>query len=95
MTIDDKGFGLALPDRSYVLKIRGLLQTDGRFFFDDQALQANNTFLIRRFRPSLDGTLFGLVDFRMVPEFAGTVTILDALYRRSSRGNGCASAPAR
>ena len=78
MTIDDKGFGLALPDRSYVLKIRGLLQTDGRFFFDDQNLQANNTFLIRRFRPSLDGTLFGLVDFRMVPEFAGNVTILDA-----------------
>jgi phosphate-selective porin OprO/OprP len=76
--IDDKGFGLALPDKSYVLKIRGLLQTDGRFFFHDQALQANNTFLIRRFRPSLDGTLFSLVDFRMVPEFAGTVTILDA-----------------
>ena len=78
VTIDDKGFGLALPDKSYVLKIRGLLQTDGRFFFDDQALQANNTFLIRRFRPSLDGTLFSLVDFRMVPEFAGTVQILDA-----------------
>ena len=63
VTVDDKGFGLALPDKSYVLKIRGLLQTDGRFFFDDQALQANNTFLIRRFRPTLEGTLFSLVDY--------------------------------
>jgi phosphate-selective porin OprO/OprP len=78
VTIDDKGFALGLPDKSYVLKIRALVQTDARFFFDDQNLQANDTFFIRRFRPSLDGTLFSLVDFRMVPELAGTVTILDA-----------------
>ena len=78
VTIDDRGFSVGLPDKSYVLLIRGQLQTDGRFFFDDQTLQANNSFLIRRFRPSLDGTLFSLVDFRMVPEFAGTAQIVDA-----------------
>jgi len=79
LTVDDKGFSMGLPDKSYVLKIRGLLQTDGRFFFDDQTLQANNTFLIRRFRPTLEGTLFSLVDFKMTPEFASSsVQILDA-----------------
>jgi phosphate-selective porin OprO/OprP len=78
LSVDDKGFSMGLPDRSYVLKVRGLLQTDGRFFFDDQTLQANNTFLVRRFRPTLEGTLFSIVDFKMTPEFAGTVQILDA-----------------
>lgn len=76
--IDDRGFSLALPDKSYVLKIRGLLQVDGRFFANSDALQAGDTFLIRRFRPSIEGTLFSIADFRFLPEFAGTVQILDA-----------------
>jgi phosphate-selective porin OprO and OprP len=79
LSIDDKGFGLSLPDGSYALKIRGLLQVDGRFFADNDTYEASDTFLIRRFRPALDGTLFSLVDFRLTPEFAGSaVTILDA-----------------
>ena len=79
LSVDDKGFSMGLPDKSYVLKIRGLLQTDGRIFFDDQTLQANDTFLVRRFRPTLEGTLFSLVDFKMTPELASSsVQILDA-----------------
>jgi phosphate-selective porin OprO/OprP len=78
LSIDDKGYSIALPDRSFVLKFRGLVQADGRFFFDSDALQANDTFVLRRLRPSFDGTVFSLVDFRMQPEFAGTVQILDA-----------------
>jgi phosphate-selective porin OprO and OprP len=78
VTADDKGFSLALPDKSYVLKIRGLMQADGRFFFENDTLQANDTFLIRRFRPAIEGTLFSIVDYRLLPEFAGTVQILDA-----------------
>lgn len=79
VVVDDKGFTLKLPDNSYVLKIRALMQADGRFAFDNEALAANDTFLIRRFRPSLEGTLFSLVDYRLLPEFAGSsVIILDA-----------------
>jgi phosphate-selective porin OprO/OprP len=78
LSIDDKGFALALPDKSFLLRIRGLLQVDGRFFAKNDAFQSNDTFLVRRFRPSLEGTLFSLVDFRLLPEFAGTVQILDA-----------------
>jgi phosphate-selective porin OprO and OprP len=78
VTADDKGFALAQPDKSYVLHIRGLLQTDGRFFFNNETLEADDTFLIRRFRPAIDGTLFSIADFRFVPEFASsTVQILD------------------
>ena len=78
LSIDEKGFALALPDKSYSLRIRAIVQGDGRFFVDSDALEANDTFLIRRFRPSLEGTLFSIVDYRLVPELAGTVQILDA-----------------
>jgi len=79
LTVDDNGFAIGLPDKSYVLRVRGLLQVDGRFFAGSDTLEASDTFLIRRFRPSLDGTLFSFADFRFVPEFAGSaVTILDA-----------------
>ena len=78
LTVDDKGFSVSLPDRSFQLKFRGLVQADGRFFLDNNALEANDTFILRRLRPSFDGTVFSLVDFRMQPEFAGGATILDA-----------------
>jgi phosphate-selective porin OprO/OprP len=74
---DEKGFGLRSADGSYALRLRGQLQVDGRFFFADDALEANDTFLVRRFRPWIEGTLFGLVDYRFLPELAGTPQVLD------------------
>jgi len=76
---DDKGFSLQSGDGDYSIRIRALVQADGRFFLNDDALKANDTFLLRRFRPSLQGTLFSLVDYNLLPEFAGSaVQILDA-----------------
>jgi phosphate-selective porin OprO/OprP len=75
---DERGFALKAADASYVLRLRGQLQFDSRFYFREDTLEANDTFLIRRFRPTLEGTLFSLVDFRFVPELAGTPTILEA-----------------
>ncbi len=75
---DERGFALQSRDGAYVLRLRGQIQLDGRFFAHDDALEANDTFLVRRFRPTLDGTLFSFADFRLMPEFAGTVQILDA-----------------
>ncbi len=78
VVVDDKGFTMKLLDGSSSLRIGALLQGDGRFFFRDDALQANDSFLIRKFRPYMDGTLFSLVDYRLLSELAGTVQILDA-----------------
>lgn len=77
VTADDKGFSIKVPDSAFVLRIRGLLQGDARFFTGDDALEANDTFLVRRFRPTLEGTLFGFADFRLIPELAGTPQVLD------------------
>ncbi len=78
VVVDDKGFVLKLADDTTKLRVAGLLQADGRFSFKDDALQSNDAFLIRKFRPMLEGTLFNLVDYRLLSELAGTVQILDA-----------------
>jgi phosphate-selective porin OprO and OprP len=78
---DDKGFALTSADKQFELKLRGLVQFDARRHMDtsDPALADKDTFLLRRVRPIFDGTLLGLVDFRISPDFGNnTVALLDA-----------------
>jgi phosphate-selective porin OprO/OprP len=77
---DEKGFAFRSADKAYVLKFHTLLQTDSRWFLQNGALSDKaDTFLIRRFRPGLDGTLLGLVNFKFTPDFAGgSVAVFDA-----------------
>jgi len=77
---DDKGFGLRSADGAFALRIGGQLQADTRWFLDDDALSDRDTFLIRRFRPQIAGTLFGLADFLFVPDFAGSQTVVFDAY---------------
>ncbi|RKG64414.1 porin [Corallococcus sp. CA054B] len=77
--ISEEGFTLSSADKAFVLKLRGQLQGDGRFYFEDTDRTGTNTFLIRRMRPILDGTLFGFIDFRFMPDFGvGQSVIQDA-----------------
>jgi len=79
-TADEKGFGLRSPDKAYALKFHTLLQADSRWFFRNDALSDKaDTFLIRRFRPTIDGTVLGIVNFKFTPDFAGgAVAVFDA-----------------
>lgn len=76
----EKGFAFRSSDGLYLLRIHGQLQIDTRWFLNDGALSDKaDTFLIRRMRPSIDGTLFGLVDYKFTPEFAGgALAVFDA-----------------
>jgi len=77
---DDKGFAIRSADKSYALKFHTLLQADSRWFLKNGALSDKaDTFLIRRFRPSMDGTVLGFVNFKFTPDFAGgSVAVFDA-----------------
>ena len=79
-TADEKGFALRSADGAHSLRFHTLLQVDSRWFVDNGALSDKaDTFLIRRFRPSLDGTLLGFVNCRFTPDFAGgSATVFDA-----------------
>ena len=73
------GFSLKSADGDFQLKLRGLIQTDARFYLDDKAKSASDTFLPRSIRPILEGTVFRDFDFRLVPDFGnGSATLQDA-----------------
>src|SRR2546427_2251086 len=79
VTAGKDGFALKSPDGNFVLNLKGLVQADSRWYLDDQDHNGVDTFLIRRARPILEGTLFKDFDFRLMPDFAGSsATLFDA-----------------
>lgn len=75
-----KGLAVKSPPPGDVeVKFRGLIQADGRFYLDDDAVPQNDTFLWRRAQLTLEGSWGPLLAFRITPELAGdSVTLLDA-----------------
>lgn len=74
-----QGFRIQSADAANVVRLRGVLHFDGRHFADDATADTADTWLLRRVRPTLEGTLNGIFDYRFTPDFAGGRTIvLDA-----------------
>lgn len=72
------GFSLSPADRKFQLSIRANLQADARFFLSDNT-NGNDTFLIRRLRPSFEGIVGERFGFRLMPDLApATFNLLDA-----------------
>jgi len=71
VTAGRDGFSLTAPDKSHALRLRGYLQADGRFFLDDAGDSFADTFVIRRARLIVEGTLAKQFDFQVAPDFAG------------------------
>src|SRR5580704_13686782 len=79
VTAGEDGFALKSADNRFVLRLRGYAQADGRFYLDDRANNGTDTFLMRRVRPILEGTVYRDFDFRLMPDFgngASSTTIL-------------------
>jgi phosphate-selective porin OprO/OprP len=79
ITIGSDGFSFGNADGSYAVQLKGVLQVDSRTFFHDAGIVGNDTFLLRRARPVLQGTVARDFDFLFVPDFGGSsVQIFDA-----------------
>ena len=74
------GFNIKSADGAFQVRIRGYVQLDGRFWLDDEERPATDTFLIRRARPIVEGTVFKIFDFRIMPDFGGGTTVLQDAY---------------
>jgi phosphate-selective porin OprO/OprP len=77
------GFAFRSADSNFVLRIRGYAQADGRFYLYDKANNGTDSFLMRRVRPILEGTVFRDFDFRIMSDFgngAASSTILQDAY---------------
>ncbi len=69
LSVGASGFAMRSADSNFVLRIRALLQFDSRWSDDDDI---GDSFLVRRVRPILEGSVFRDFDFLITPEFAGS-----------------------
>ena len=71
------GFFLASHDQDYKLKVFGYMDIDGRF--PDNGVPTASTFLVRRARPTVAGTLGKYYNFQVEPDFGmGKTTLMNA-----------------
>ena len=81
---DKDGFYLKSASGDFQLKLRGYLQTDGRFFLEDDTKPATDQFLLRRVRPIFEGKVYKYFDFRIMPDFGnGKVELQDGYLELS------------
>jgi phosphate-selective porin OprO/OprP len=62
------GFTFSSADTNFLLRIRGYVQADGRFYQGDH-IPVNDTFLLRRVRPVFEGTVFEHYDYKIMLDF--------------------------
>jgi phosphate-selective porin OprO/OprP len=75
-------------DTNFLMNLHGYVQADGRFYVNENSA-AKDTFLLRRVRPILEGTVFDRFDYRLMPDFgsgnvssssSGNNAVLDDAY---------------
>jgi phosphate-selective porin OprO/OprP len=71
-----QGFRLQSADGANVARLRGVLHFDGRRYLDDVTAETADAWILRRVRPTLEGTLNGVFDYRFTPDFAGGRSII-------------------
>jgi phosphate-selective porin OprO/OprP len=58
------------------VRLRGTLHADNRVYGGDSVAETADTFLLRRVRPTIEGTFGGIYDFRFTPDFGGGRSVI-------------------
>jgi phosphate-selective porin OprO and OprP len=75
VTLGASGLNVSTADSNFVFKIRGYVQADSRVFLgDDETVKGNDTFLLRRVRPIIEGAVWKDFEYRLMFDFASGVT---------------------
>jgi phosphate-selective porin OprO/OprP len=78
-SVGPSGFSWTTRDRLFGLRLRGLVQVDGRAYVGPGSQALTDTFLLRRVRPIVEATFAGVIDVKIMPDFGmGQVVIYDA-----------------
>jgi len=80
LSADKEGFWLRSADGKFALHLGGYIQADSRTFLDDPANRLTNTFLLRRARALIEGTVFKFFDFRLLPDWGGGTAVIQDAY---------------
>ena len=59
------GFSIKSADGKFAVRLKGLVQTDGRFFLERQRGPGDQQFFLRRARPILEATVGKYLEFRL------------------------------
>jgi phosphate-selective porin OprO/OprP len=79
LTANSNDFSISSADGGYKLRFGAHIQMDGRNFLGDSSPALTDTYLVRRARPILTGSLGKYIEFRLVPDFGnGTTALYDA-----------------
>jgi len=76
----NNGLDVLTPDGDNELQLGALIQVDGRFAPDDPLHQVEDTFVVRRLRPIIQGRLAKYFEFRLMPDFGNGTTVLYDAY---------------
>jgi phosphate-selective porin OprO and OprP len=69
------GLSASSADSNFTFKIRGYVQADSRVFLgDDETVKGNDTFLLRRVRPIIEGSVWKDYEYRLMMDFASGIT---------------------
>ncbi|MEO8020067.1 MAG: porin [Pseudomonadota bacterium] len=72
-------FQIGSADGANFIRLRGTLHADNRVYGGDSVAESADTFILRRVRPTLEGTFGNIFDFKFMPDFAsGKTVIVDA-----------------
>jgi phosphate-selective porin OprO and OprP len=88
VSLGANGLVVRSADSNFVMNVHGYAQVDGRFYPGDRNT-VNDTFLLRRVRPIIEGTVYDRFDYRLMLDFgsgsvsgssAGNVALLDDAF---------------
>ena len=75
-----RGFSIASADSQNQLKLRGTVHIDGRFFQNEDPESLRDTWQTTRVRPIVEGTLGGIYDFKIMPDFGQGRSVIQDAY---------------
>ena len=71
ITASASRFQIGSTDGANFIRLRGTLHADNRAYGGDSVPETADTFILRRVRPTFEGTFGGIYDFRFTPDFGG------------------------
>jgi phosphate-selective porin OprO/OprP len=73
-------FQIGSADGANFVRLRGTLHADVRTYGGDSVPETADTFILRRVRPTVEGTFGNIFDFKFMPDFAGGRSIVVDAY---------------
>jgi phosphate-selective porin OprO/OprP len=80
VTASASRFQFGSADGANFVRLRGTLHADNRAYGGDSVPETADTFILRRVRPTIEGTFGGIYDFRFTPDFGGGRSIVVDAY---------------